>query len=266
MQKHGILYLAKNEIQLCLLKRALLLGVKVSFQQGICGILEPNDQNKNWRVWTLSEEEASLYLKRPIDTSALSLKPSEVDAQKFKKVSKVDFFERAISDNGAIKSEPDGHFNSLQIHEFDSLLIAEGESSKLIRILGFDRKLTKYANAIGIVVNMFYGPDENPKLSEEVKSSSFKTDLYIHMFDAAATDVKSLCNVKVCRELKLTAKETLLADNIGFDALRKLGRELASMQGVSTRQNIVTKTVSKSLIFPVVDSVWILSNVEETRI
>jgi len=69
----------------------------------------------------------------------------------------VDYFEKASSLDGAVlRDEASLPSEIKHIIPFDSLVIAEGESSKLIRHLGFDRNVTRFAPAIGIIVNCVF--------------------------------------------------------------------------------------------------------------
>ncbi len=170
-----------REIQLCLLKIALMFGVQVHFGIGICGILrsnsddEGNMQHALWRAWSLPSQHAREFLaNQHADSQSahlnehsnkvpaeLSVKIREQDTSRLKK-SKVDYFERAESTNGAAYNslgipylEGNDLVNRVELFEFNALLIADGESSRLIQRLGFDRKVMRFSEAIGIVITYF---------------------------------------------------------------------------------------------------------------
>ncbi|KAJ2998071.1 hypothetical protein HDV02_004896 [Globomyces sp. JEL0801] len=274
---HGHSHIGTKELQLVLLKVALMLQVKVHFGFGVCGIIDPImlktinmeqsnlkglDQHK-WKVWTLPTDQAKQYLKLKASkvVELDDLTPGETDIYQFEKISKVDYFEKYLSKDGAIIRHPFENetewnlFHQSKIIDFDSLIVAEGESSKLIRNLGFDRKLQRFSQAIGIVINMNFsktvkenklqefvltrqsalwkstalGPlaDQNLKL----ESLEYMRGTTNHFF-AAATKIKELKEYGVIAEVKSTVKETLQADNVNFDKLREMGRLIAKVCGV----------------------------------
>ena len=270
----GNLHAGTHEIQICLLKTGLLFGMEIHLQEAVCGILEPtvsfsgedkNDTGK-WRVWTLPEENARNYLKRPVEeVEELALRPGETDADQFERTSLVNFYERAWTENGAIETCPmkDNHpgfpfLKHAKVYPFDSLLVAEGESSRLIRNLGFDRKLTRFANATGIVINIDFA-DESVG-SPEKKLQEFNSNFYSafertafstflesrvlfienmeylrgtnNHFIAMTTKVAALHKAGVVSTIRDSVKETLKADNIDFDRLRKIGRLCANCVGI----------------------------------
>jgi hypothetical protein len=173
---HGHAHIGTNELQLCMIKTALLIGVDIYFGRGVCGILDPafdfGPKRDKYCVWTLPSEEAKKFVRRPVEeTAELSLKTVSVDTEAIERVNKIDFLERAISQDNAITKTTFRHdiklLEQAEFFEFDTLLIAEGESSRLIRNLGFDRKMAKYNEAIGIVINMeFSGSKKETKLEE----------------------------------------------------------------------------------------------------
>lgn len=104
------------------------------------------------------------------EPAELSLKPGEQDVSRLKQTSKVDYLESPVPDPLAVLSSNDLHSlpanapesglfddsgirtgtgTEIRLFPFSSLIIAEGESSRLIRRLGFSRKVSRFANAIG---------------------------------------------------------------------------------------------------------------------
>lgn len=185
-KQHGLHAIGTREIQICLLKTCLLLGVNVLHGVSTAGLAHPNVEVKgekgSWRLLTNLiglaslpplpvEADPSTPLAEPIPLTTpteapeevpaeLALKVGEQNADRLDRHSKVDFFEKAVSQDGAIiKSEARLPPSILNIVPFDHLVAAEGESSPLIRNLGFDRFVTRYGPAIGVVVNMKFDPN-----------------------------------------------------------------------------------------------------------
>ena len=71
------------------------------------------------------------------------------NVQELEKLSLVDFYQH--SDESAILSHADARLPRVP---FDHLLLAEGERARLTQRLGFDRRVTRYASAIGLVLNI----------------------------------------------------------------------------------------------------------------
>ena len=182
---HGRHSIGTREIQTCLLKTALLLGVEFVVGEAVSGILAPDAEwngspaGSSWRVFTESSQHGSFLRSftspEPSSTSSPALEPEELalhvgeqDVGRLAKTSKVDFFEAASSSDGAIvraacmadcidRLPPADRCG--RIIDFNSLVIAEGESSQLVRHLGFDRLVTRYNQAIGIIVNLKFDPN-----------------------------------------------------------------------------------------------------------
>ncbi|KAI8822657.1 uncharacterized protein EV422DRAFT_566332 [Fimicolochytrium jonesii] len=206
-QPHGHLHLETKQIQLVLLKTALLLGVRVQYDQGLCGLIEPIsgvDAPTAWTGWSLPAAEAKAIVKSKNnavavdstgnesadanekeemseeDTPAeLAFRHSEANLDGAEKRSKVDFVERASSQDGVITRAAAVHTipSHAVKHEFDALLVAEGESSRLLRNLGFDRKYVRFAEAIGMVVNLEFSPQ-----ATDAKSKSRAPELQLPEF------------------------------------------------------------------------------------
>jgi hypothetical protein len=256
LKKHGFLHLGTNELQLCLLKTALLLGVQVSYQEAVAGIAEPGLLgNVKWAVWTLPEEVARVYLKKPLDTSPLSLRPGETDTTKHQQTSKVDFYETCESKTGAIATQKNEYMDKGRVLEFDNFIVAEGESSKLIRNMGFDRKIFRFAHAVGMVINLFFADEQDTRLEEfnvarmhahwkktalgalhelgiELENLEYMRGTKNHFF-AGTTKVQELYKWGVVLEPKDTIKESLARDNLDLDRLREIGKLIAKSAGVS---------------------------------
>jgi hypothetical protein len=264
---HGHAHIGTNELQLCMIKTALLIGVDIHFGRGVCGILDPSfeygPKRLKYCVWTLPSEEAKRFVRRPVEeTAELSLKTVSVDTETIERVNKIDFLERAISQDDAITKSSFQHdiqlLEKAELFEFDTLLIAEGEASRLIRNLGFDRKMAKYNEAIGIVINMeFSGTKQETKLQEfnalrmsalwqqtplgalakmgiELENLEYMRGTQNH-FMAATASIDTLLKAGVVKIRKHNTKATLVRDNMDLDKLYELGRSIATVCGVPAK-------------------------------
>jgi len=136
-------------------------------------------------------------------------------------------------------------------------VVAEGESSKLIRNLGFDRNVTRFAPAIGIIVNCTFNRNnpEEKKLKEfvvhrsqadwretclgklyesgvEVENMEYMKFSTHFMVVTAKKD--SLVKFGVLKENRPAIQDALDKDNIDLDRLRAYARHLATAAGVPT--------------------------------
>ncbi|KAI8930169.1 hypothetical protein BC831DRAFT_440730 [Entophlyctis helioformis] len=282
---HGLVPLHTKDYQMCLLKAALLMGVRVHLAEAVCGLLDPSfvmpaasdsgtatsvsSPVSGWRVWALPAADARLYLKRPDPATLvaeLSFQPSDVATEDLQKRSKVDFVEPAVSRDGAVLRSFEAADETerallpkARFYAFDSLLVAEGESSRLIRRLGFDRKVQRFAEAIGLVANFEFTPNASAGSPERQlkefliwrasalwrqtqlgpladKGIDFENLEYMrgtstHFF-AATTRIKMLVDVGIVKERRPTVRESLQADNMNFELLRDVGRTIARLSGI----------------------------------
>ncbi|KAI9032936.1 CoA-transferase family III domain-containing protein [Hyaloraphidium curvatum] len=262
---------------------------------GVCGLLDPSfvvdgaegeaGRAGSWRAWALPEKLAREYLRPPDSADSadepaeLALKPGEQDTSRLQQTSLVDFVEVPAPDPKAILRGPDGGLgdgdrergllvdplrsgHGVQLPlviPFDSLVIAEGEASRLIRRLGFSRKVNKFANAIGIVVNLDFSPGAGPtsperRIPERVvwrASADWRSsvlgplaDAGFHAenleylrgaaahFIAATTRILDLLTAGIVRADRGRVRDTLRGDNVDLDALRELARKLARALGI----------------------------------
>ena len=115
--------------------------------------MEENESSPRNALCAISISNADNATQKP-SGDHLSLKPSHTNfTEGVKRSSKVDFMEEAESENGALLERDQVPSGAHEI-PFDSLLLAEGESSRMLRNLGFSRKLVRYSQAIGIIVNL----------------------------------------------------------------------------------------------------------------
>ncbi|KAI3632268.1 hypothetical protein MIR68_009374 [Amoeboaphelidium protococcarum] len=279
VQKHGQLHLGTRNIQVALLKAALLLGAQIEFGRGVCGVLGPslqlgNSADQGWRVWTLPSDSARQYLGQSSSIlQELALKPSETDTSRLQQSSKVDFYEKAESQDSAVFNdkaqlsvEQLDMLSKAEQYQFDALIVAEGESSKLIRRLGFDRKVAKYGEAIGIVINLEFSKDHytsgEKQLPEFIvwrSSADWKQTVLGTLytagielenleymrgsthFIAGTTNLKALHEFGIINEIRSKVSETLTGDNMNFDKLRIMGRQIANACKVPSHAQFAKK-------------------------
>ncbi|KAJ3346645.1 [F-actin]-monooxygenase mical3 [Kappamyces sp. JEL0680] len=215
----------------------------------------------------LIKAEARIHIKRPVETvSELALRPSDFDDDSVEKKNLVDYVEPPLSERGAIATSLDAIPPSATLIPFDSIIVAEGQSSRLIRHLGFQRHLQRFANAIGIVVNLDFSQDKNGperKLEEvhvfrmsafwkqsvlgvlsqkgiDLENLEYKRGPGNH-FIASTSSLKTLEAVGVIRGIRATVGETLSSDNVDIAKLYEMGREIASSLGIPSSSPFCSK-------------------------
>ncbi|KAI9353640.1 hypothetical protein BDR26DRAFT_913899 [Obelidium mucronatum] len=252
----GTLHLGIREMQTLLLKAALLLGAGVAYERGVVAVA---DSGVAWAVRAPPAAEARAALKlRAAACDAVALQPGEQDAARLAKRSAVDFFEPAASNDGAVERAAPLPAHAIP---FEYLLVAEGESSRLIRHLGFDRKVWKFANMIGIVVNIDITPaalkspsslertlpefvvtrmaakwKEGPlgKLSDlgfELENLEYLRSMKTHFF-VCTIKKQTLKSCGIVKQEKDTIKELLDYSNLDIPQLEVFARELGNLAGV----------------------------------
>jgi len=288
-QIHGLHAIGTRELQICLLRTALLLGVNFIYGESTAGIIEPgfivpgDSDPTQWRVLTNTfglvgkpvnsipsgevtsneNQEATDAAPAEVPTPRKSDVPSELaftageqNADRLEKHSKVDFFEKAMTSDGAILRDQAALPEEIKhVIPFDSLVVAEGESSKLIRNLGFDRYVTRFAPAIGIIVNCNFNRNnsEEKKLKEFVvyRSQADWKQTCLGKLSESGVDVENMEYMKfsthfivvtakkdslfkfgVLKENKPVISDALHRDNIDFDRLHAFARHLATAAGV----------------------------------
>jgi hypothetical protein len=284
-QRHGHLHLATRGVQLCLLKAALLLGVRVHWGHGVCGLVDRHD---GWHAWLLPSAAARAYLHataRAIDTTAAPPPPSvadaneandesevklggEKDVSRLEQLSRVDYVERAASQRGAVVPESDvaaaAAGSAPLLLPVDTLLVAEGEASRLIRRCGFDRHVMRYGEAIGIIVNLDAATTTTttttttstkervlPEFVVQRMAADWRASCLGPLYDqgvelenleymrgagthfiGATTKTAVLHRLGVLRARLPTTRASLAPDNVDDDALRRLARAMATAVGV----------------------------------
>jgi len=278
-QIHGIHAIGTRELQICLLRTALLLGVNFIYGEATAGIIEPgitipgdSTDPTQWRIITNtaglvvtntavnsttdSNQESAPGSPRKNVPAELAFTAGEQNFERLEKHSKVDYFEKATSLDGAVlRDEASLPSEIKHIIPIDSLVIAEGESSKLIRHLGFDRFVTRFAPAIGIIVNCTFNRANaiEKKLKEfvvyraqadwretclgklyengvEVENMEYMR--FSTHFIVVTAKKDSLVKFGVLKENRLNIQDALEQENIDFDRLRDFARHLATAAGV----------------------------------
>ncbi|KAJ3077167.1 [F-actin]-monooxygenase mical3 [Podochytrium sp. JEL0797] len=295
---NGSLHLGIKEIQTCLLKAALLLGVHVRYEMGVCGIVDPVVglvEDSKWAVWTLPASEARRRLKKRAELDGLAteevapeltLQPGEQDLSRLQRKNRVDYFEPAVSQDDAVirglevvrgeeLTAVQKQLNldvemikgmgacesKVELIPFDYLLVAEGESSRLIRHLGFDRKIWKFANMIGIVVNFDITPSallssvspermlkefvvtraaatwkQGPlgKLFErgyDLENLEYLRSMKTHFF-VCTIKKQTLASCGIVKEDKSDTAQLLAYENLDMTQLEVFAHELAKLAGI----------------------------------
>eukprot|EP00835_Amoeboradix_gromovi_P006239 NODE_699_length_5074_cov_0.203417.p1 type:complete len:547 gc:universal NODE_699_length_5074_cov_0.203417:3497-1857(-) len=247
-QPHGHLHLGINQIQMCLLKTALLFNVNFIYNTGVCGVIDAEYTKDNlFHIWTLPSQEARKHLKVVVKQEEMSIQPGESNVEQLQRKNKVDYYETAISSDGAILRQ---HSDYKSI-PFDILMVAEGESSKLIRNLGYDRKISKFGESIGVICNFqFNNTPEEKKLQEYVVTKAaadwrdgplgILMDLGIDLenleymrgfnnhFFVATVKKQTFINYGIFDSVLPTIRDCLEPCNVNVDKLKAFGRDIAN--------------------------------------
>jgi hypothetical protein len=227
----------------------------------------------------------------------LDLTPGETNPERFTQTSRVNFYEKAISENYAITSTRFQHDSELltkaELFEFDSLLVAEGESSRLIRNLGFDRQLIKYGEAIGIVINLKFSSSKGPetKIQEFVAlrmEATWKQGplgaLYNHgielenieymrgtanHFIAATTKIKDLVAFGIVLEERETVRQSLEPQNMNMQKLYEFASLVSGVIGIPKEAPFAQKNGVQAFDFSCrgqcMESYRFLQSIDDTK-
>jgi len=165
---HVLLHMGTREIQLVLLKTALLLGVRVRYGVEFAGVLAPSAEASSVNC----EEDCFRAVIRPRSSPPLptaydtAQADAAVQATAFKpkkdgnyvRTGKCNAMELAEVDAGFINVPHASGVvgEATEVLPFNSLLVAEGEWSRATRRLGFKKSVDRFKSAIGLVVNLEY--------------------------------------------------------------------------------------------------------------
>lgn len=157
-------------MQLVLLKAALLLGVDFRFNTTVLGVTRAGDawhgvlrsnsaedDDSDSASPRSSESLAAAGAAAADSSDAVAFKYGAQSDAALERQSKVDFVEAAESQDGAVLAA-DALPPGAALVPLDALLIAEGERSHMLRNLGFDRKVTRFGPALGLVINLVLPP------------------------------------------------------------------------------------------------------------
>ncbi|KAJ3146686.1 [F-actin]-monooxygenase mical3 [Geranomyces michiganensis] len=273
-QPHGHLHLETRHIQLVLLKTALMLGVNVRYDTGVCGLGDPASSltpGGKFAAWTLPAAEARAFCRARSTVPESDALPAELSLQvnpdldaAAERRNKVDFIQHALSSDGAVISDGGMLDPRAELIEFDALFVAEGEASTLMRHLGFDRKYARFAEAIGLIINLEFSPavasakrgarapelmtpefvigrtealwragilGDLDRAGVQVENIEYMRGIRTH-FLVVTVKRASLLAANVLRTDLGAIRDTLTASNVDIGELRKFSRSIASAAGV----------------------------------
>lgn len=162
MLTHGHpLHLGTREIQLCLLKSALLLGVEVFYETSLMGFLYDTKE----QIWKAQVKDSSKAKAEEASglKKALEFKPSKLGD--YRTTYKCNLVDDAEMDESFVTKQIPG----AKLIPFNACVIAEGEWSQSCRSLGFRKTVDRFKQALGVVINFEF--DKSNK--EESKMASF---------------------------------------------------------------------------------------------
>ena len=157
-QHNEILHLGTREIQLVFLKNALLLGVQFSYGTDLVAVQAPGPERACWSAWARAAGTTDTH---QTSKGVLDFKPRKEG----------EYTQRVGQGrcNMALQSELDPSFalesgverpEGVAAVPFDALILAEGEASQTCKRLGVCKSVDKFAQAIGLIINMKNDPDD----------------------------------------------------------------------------------------------------------
>ena len=164
MLTHGHpLHLGTREMQLCMLKTALLLGVEVFYETSLVGFLY-DEKEQIWNAQVKATNQNKAKAVTGSKEKALEFKPSKLgDYQTTYKCNMVDDSE--LDEAFITKPVP-----GARLVPFNACAIAEGEWSQSCRSLGFRKTIDRFKQALGVVINLEY--DKSNKVESKLASFS----------------------------------------------------------------------------------------------
>lgn len=244
---NAMLHLGTREIQLVLLKNALLLGVRFSYGTEMVAVQAPASGAASWKAWTTEAAAKDAALAGVLDFKKLKIGAYQTGTGQGKcnMVQKSELDPSFALD--ASKKAPEG----VTLLPFDALLLAEGEWSNSCVRLEIDKTIDRFSQAIGFVINMEFDPKD--KLTKDTVLRSFTA----RPFDPAgkrltAANIKfefaeylkgethyivvtikkaSLLEHNALRQ-DLPASDLLTKQNLDVEALMVLARKIATCIGL----------------------------------
>eukprot|EP00475_Leptophrys_vorax_P016530 TRINITY_DN2298_c0_g1_i1.p1 TRINITY_DN2298_c0_g1~~TRINITY_DN2298_c0_g1_i1.p1 ORF type:complete len:593 (+),score=158.69 TRINITY_DN2298_c0_g1_i1:56-1834(+) len=267
----GLLHLGTREIQMALLKSALLLGVHFRYGNEVESILVPSSADSKWAAVLSSQNAGKAQQNESADEKSSSSedKAAAEAAVSFKSSLKSADYEVTFKCNMIERPEIDASFfvqteeqgagaddeKVLDAIPFDAFLVAEGEWSRTLRRFGFVKKIDKFAQAIGVVVNLDF--DKNNATEKKLKpftASRYAVDWrdgILGQLDAIGLACENIEYLKGSTHFIVVTvtKESLLArgvlkqdfaaslelfkaDNLDLDAFYAAGRDIANLVGI----------------------------------
>lgn len=198
LQRHGLLHMGTRQIQLMLLKTALLLGVRVRYSTLVAGLTwlpdPPATTPEASQAAEAAEDAAGaaedaaeaqdsksgrwaarvmLHAGKEMAQGALDFKKHK--GSKYIKTYKCNAMEytqvdESILQQGGGGENGDPEAAGEETLPFDSLIVAEGEWSSTTAALGFDKTVDKFALALGLVINISY--DKGNPAEKQLESTT----------------------------------------------------------------------------------------------
>ncbi|GBG24766.1 F-actin-methionine sulfoxide oxidase mical1 [Hondaea fermentalgiana] len=253
LQVHGSpLHMGTREIQLCLLKTALLFGVQVRYATSLRA-LRFDAELETWAAIATSSApartEGALRRLSGRVADALSFKPKKT--ADYEATFRCNMVDNPQLDPTFLKGVATAEEKEVS---FDSLIVAEGEWSQSLRKLGFQKSVDRFSRAIGIVINMDYDPSKPDEAALEsfalgispkqnaVKERLKESGIFIenieylkgttHYIVATLWKTSSLLDHGVLREGASAGQDLLRAENVDFTALQDFARIMATAVGI----------------------------------
>jgi hypothetical protein len=149
-QTHGFAYVGTRDLQATLLKVALLLGVRFQFESRVVGVTRVDGA---WHAVVVPTPPRSATAQH----DALAFAACRTDVSAMQRTSAVGFTEPAAGEGAVLDDEALARLRasfSVGVLRVNTLVVAEGERSVLLSNLGFSRRVTRFASAVALVVNL----------------------------------------------------------------------------------------------------------------
>jgi len=250
-------YMGTRELQLTFLKTALLCGVDVLYGKELTDLLPPQAVGKQWqgraRSFKKTHGRETEGLKQP---EAMDSKAADTQAalEGLKAIGKSADYEKTYKCNAMeyaevcqdfVNGDADAHEEDEVRIPFDTYIIAEGEWSNTTKKLGFNKSVDKFAQALGLVINMTY--DKSDTTQQRLRSCAGQKQelteagiVYESMeylkgethYIVIAIKKETLLTYGALREDKPSSKLLLQASNLDIEKLKDLGRMIANACGL----------------------------------
>ena len=241
-------HMGTREIQLALLKTALLLGVDVRYGTVLCGV-RFDEEKQSWVV--------------ALSPSSSQKSRQTHDPLAFKDAAAKGDFANTFRCNAVLTPEVSPDFVSaqktdLEVPDVSAVVVAEGEHSTTARHVGFSKSLDRFKQALGLVVNLKMDPNDEgakklPPLTNSAATLTTHTAVLSNLssefgleaealeylrgtthFVVASTGRKSLVDRGVLRSGEAGADSVALLsrENVDVDVLKEVALDLATVVGL----------------------------------